>query len=95
MCNHNDVDENPMHMESNLKLIPDRLKRFIYQGSRWESSALFAGICNKCNIGVNRHDCHIEGEKYYFSCDEARVINNVARQYDVEGSITTATSVRD
>src|SRR6185503_17686915 len=41
----------------------------------------FTYKCLECNEGVNRHDCHIEGETYYMTCNEARVVNTAAQNY--------------
>jgi len=51
--------------------------------------------CNECKQGVNRHDCHIEGEVYYMTCNEARIVNVAAANYGLKGSINTATRFRD
>ena len=51
--------------------------------------------CLECNEGVNRHDCHIEGETYYMTCNEARVVNIAATNYGLVGEIQTATRFRD
>lgn len=61
----------------------------------YNGTEAFIKWCNNCSRGLNIHYCQDENENFYFTCDEARVINNVARQYGVEGSINTATKVRD
>ena len=57
--------------------------------------ASFTYKCLQCNEGVNRHDCHIEGETYYMTCNEARVVNMAATNYGLDGEIRTATRFRD
>ena len=78
-CNHKYVEKN------NGKGVFDR-------GGRLAS---FTYKCNQCNQGVNRHDCHIEGETYYMTCNEARVVNMAATNYGLQGEIATATRFRD
>ena len=90
-CNHKHVTLLDKRAQNPRKLVPES---HLDQYSDLEYSIFYAQ-CNNCMLGVNRHDCSVEGETYYFTCDEARVINNLARQYGILGSIQTATKVRD
>lgn len=86
-CSHKNItkyDKLSKEQKSNLK---KRIKDYLDHE--------FEYVCLSCGIGLNEHTCSVENEKYYFSCDEARVINNVARQYGINGHIETATRVRD
>ena len=79
-CSHKEVKK--------VKHDPDRFLT--------RSEGIFQYHCEQCGLGVNRHDCHIEGETYYMTCDEARVVNMAARTHGImNGSIKTATSFRD
>lgn len=78
-CNHKYVQENDG--KGDFKEY-GKLQSFMYR-------------CNQCMEGVNRHDCHIEGESYYMTCNEARVVNMAATNYGLDGEIRTATRFRD
>lgn len=97
-CRHRNVKVNKNREQDEL----DRMRREAEMrlwttGGRTPSleRGIFYGQCQECGVGINKHDCSIEGETYYFTCDEARVINNVARQHGISGSIHTATQIQD
>ena len=83
------IDSGLVYKECNHKHIEKT------KGSKEIEFPSFQYKCNQCNQGVNRHDCHIEGESYYMTCNEARVVNTVASNYGLQGSIRTATRFRD
>ena len=78
-CRHNNVKKND---GKGVFEIFGKLESFMYQ-------------CQQCEQGVNIHECHIEGEVYYMTCNEARIVNMAATNYGLDGSITTATRFQD
>jgi len=96
------IDTNIVHINCphrNVRKISEgesyRLTSELGQDPHRETSySVFRIQCKDCGAGVNDY-LSTDSEEYYFTCDEARVVNNLARQYNIQGSIHTATRVRD